>query len=245
MNIYVPDYYDEFRCTASACRHTCCAGWEIDIDEESLERYEKLQGQIGERVRASISREGEPHFRLTPEERCPLLNENGLCDLYTACGAESLCQICTDHPRFRNFFTERVEIGLGMVCEEAARLILSRPRPMTLVLLSGTGKGRMPEEELQLLSMREKLFEQVPDIAGNGPEARLLEYLVFRHIADALYDDRLDERIAFVKAAWEKITEGRHDWPLENLAERCRVFSDRVEYDDEVLAELKIPDWLF
>ena len=246
MNIWVPDYYKDFHCIASRCCHTCCAGWEIDIDEESLERYRTLPGVMGERVRESISMEGEtPHFILTQDERCPLLNENGLCDLFTVCGEESLCQICTDHPRFRNFFTERVEIGLGMVCEEAARLILSRPEPMKLVLLSGTGKGRMPEDELQLLAMREKLFEQVPEMAGNGPEARLMEYLIFRHIADALYDDRMEERIEFIKSAWDQITAGGRSLPFDELAERCRVFSDRVEYDDEVLSQLAVPDDLF
>ena len=32
MLVY-PDYYPEFRCSASACKHNCCIGWEIDIDE--------------------------------------------------------------------------------------------------------------------------------------------------------------------------------------------------------------------
>ena len=44
MNLYVPEYYPEFRCSASRCDHTCCAGWEIDIDGESLARYERLVG---------------------------------------------------------------------------------------------------------------------------------------------------------------------------------------------------------
>lgn len=245
MNVYVPDYYDQFHCIADKCRHTCCAGWEIDVDEESLARYQQLKGPVGERVRKALSLEETPHFILTEDERCPLLNQNGLCDLYTELGPESLCQICADHPRFRNFFTDRIEIGLGLVCEEAARLILSQTEPMRLVLLSGTGRGRMPEEELQLLSMRQKLFDQVPSVAGNGPEARLLEYLIFRHIADALYDDRLDERVAFVRAAWQKITGGLTSRSMPDMIERCRVFSDRVEYDEETLAALTVPDDLY
>ena len=30
-----PDFYDDFHCLASACRHSCCVGWEIDVDAES------------------------------------------------------------------------------------------------------------------------------------------------------------------------------------------------------------------
>ena len=38
MKRVVPDYYADFACVAGACRHTCCVGWEIDIDPDSLRR---------------------------------------------------------------------------------------------------------------------------------------------------------------------------------------------------------------
>mgnify|MGYP006874698003 CR=1 FL=1 len=37
MFVY-PDYYKEFKCIAGECRHSCCIGWEIDIDEETYKR---------------------------------------------------------------------------------------------------------------------------------------------------------------------------------------------------------------
>ena len=36
-----PDYYKEFKCIADRCEATCCAGWQIVVDEESLARYKK------------------------------------------------------------------------------------------------------------------------------------------------------------------------------------------------------------
>ena len=36
MQFTVPDYYKEFKCVASECTDTCCAGWEINIDAHSL-----------------------------------------------------------------------------------------------------------------------------------------------------------------------------------------------------------------
>ena len=233
MNIWVPDYYRDFHCIASRCRHTCCAGWEIDIDEEALQRYLSEQGLLGEKLRASIETEGTPRFRLDERERCPFLTEENLCELILERGEEALCQICRDHPRFRNFWTGRIEIGLGLVCEEAARLILTREKPMELVLLSGDGKGRLPEDELYLLSEREKLFRQVPEVAGNGPEARLLEYLIFRHIADALYDGRLEERVAYVQDTWQRLVNRWTGESIERFIEICREYSDREEYSDE------------
>ena len=32
MKIIAPNYYPAFRCIADKCRHSCCIGWEIDID---------------------------------------------------------------------------------------------------------------------------------------------------------------------------------------------------------------------
>lgn len=50
----VPAYYEEFQCVADACRHNCCIGWEIDIDEETAARYQKIPGELGDRLRRQI-----------------------------------------------------------------------------------------------------------------------------------------------------------------------------------------------
>ncbi len=140
MKIMVPDWYSRFRCKAGECRHTCCAGWEIDIDEESRARYEALPGEMGERVRKAMATdESGAHFRLTEAGRCPLLNDNGLCDLILSSGEEALCQTCADHPRFRHFYQGWVEMGLGLCCEEAARLLLTQEKLFELVELADDG----------------------------------------------------------------------------------------------------------
>lgn len=54
MKRVVPDYYADFACVAGACRHTCCVGWEIDIDPDSLRRYQAMPGEMGERLRSYI-----------------------------------------------------------------------------------------------------------------------------------------------------------------------------------------------
>ena len=236
MNIYVPEYYASFRCIASRCGHTCCAGWEIDIDGESLARYDRLPGEFGERVRRCVSREGTPHFILGKGERCPLLTDDNLCALILREGEAALCQICRDHPRFRNYFSARVEMGLGLVCEEAARLILSWPRPLRLIRLEGSEAESMTEDERYLFDLRDQWLSSIRE---EGPRARLLETLIYRHLSDALYDGRLEERIDFIRRAYAEIADGWTDGDLPALIERARAFSDRVEYDDEVLE-----DWI-
>lgn len=46
MRYIKPDYYDEFACIADRCPDTCCAGWQIMIDEDSLEKYERVKGEL-------------------------------------------------------------------------------------------------------------------------------------------------------------------------------------------------------
>jgi lysine-N-methylase len=148
LPVYVPDYYPSFRCIASACRHTCCVGWEIDVDEAALARYDayiRAHSPLSHRLQTAIDREADPPcFILDEEERCPFLNSCGLCDLITTHGEESLCRICTDHPRFRRVMADRVELGLGLCCEAAADLILSRREPMTLIPLPASKAASEP-----------------------------------------------------------------------------------------------------
>ncbi len=123
VNVY-PDYYENFRCIAEKCKNNCCKGWEIDIDEKTLDKYSSLEGALGEKLRKSISRGECASFILCEDERCPFLNAGNLCEIILEKGEDFLCNICKDHPRFRNFFTDVTETGIGLACEEAARIIL-------------------------------------------------------------------------------------------------------------------------
>ncbi len=125
---FVPSYYKKFRCIADRCTHNCCIGWEIDIDSDTLSKYEKLDRETNSNILENVDFDGgSAHFRLTYGERCSLLSENNLCKLICNFGEDALCDICREHPRYRNYFGCREEIGLGLSCEEAARIILSCP----------------------------------------------------------------------------------------------------------------------
>lgn len=124
MRLTVPDYYDRFRCIASRCTDNCCIGWEIGIDPAALADYQSQPGAFGDRLRAAIRPGDPPFFALTKSGRCPFLNEENLCDIYRQLGESHLCAICDQHPRFHNWFGAEKESGLGLSCEEAARLIL-------------------------------------------------------------------------------------------------------------------------
>lgn len=124
-----PVFYTQFACLASRCEDTCCAGWEIEIDPETYERYRSVPGDFGVRLRESIRPGNPPCFRLEGE-RCVFLNEENLCDLYIHLGKSALCGICAEHPRFHQWYGEEKESGLGLCCPAAGALLFASPDPL-------------------------------------------------------------------------------------------------------------------
>lgn len=160
MKIIVPKYYADFACIASQCRHSCCIGWEIDIDSKTAKYYKKIKGDFGKRLKKSIKNNS---FILDANERCPFLNKENLCDIITTLGEDALCQICADHPRFKNYFENRIEIGLGLCCEEAARIILNYPEKMSLIELENDGNTYADTEEAEFFKLRQIVFDILQD----------------------------------------------------------------------------------
>lgn len=174
-----PDYYEKFKCIAGECRHSCCIGWEIDIDEEALSRFMSTQGALGEELKSKISCDDTPHFMLSENERCPFLDERKLCRLITEKGEDFLCAICRDHPRFRSFLPGRTEIGLGMCCEEAARLILTQNAPVSII---ENGENEQDEETENIVNGRAELFSVVQN-REYDMETRIKRLLRFYDLA--------------------------------------------------------------
>lgn len=168
MKIITPNYYQHFQCIADRCKHNCCIGWEIDIDEDTLKYYRGIEGELGARLKEKISTKETPHFILDSKERCPFLNSCNLCDIITELGESGLCQICADHPRFYNEWPEHTELGLGLCCEAAATLILGQRQAMTLTPFQTYDS---------FFSLREQVFKILQD-RTNPIETRLSEMLV-------------------------------------------------------------------
>ncbi|MBQ7201039.1 MAG: flagellin lysine-N-methylase [Eubacterium sp.] len=59
MVLVYPSYYDDFHCIADRCEDTCCAGWEIDIDDDTYDKYMSVGGDFGARLIESIKTYGE------------------------------------------------------------------------------------------------------------------------------------------------------------------------------------------
>ena len=163
MKEFYLNYYPKFSCIAGDCKHTCCAGWEIQIDEKSIDRYNSINSDFSKRLKEGIDYK-KLQFKRDKNKRCAFLNSNGLCDLITNLGEESLCQVCRDHPRFRSFFSDRTEVGLGFCCEQATRIILSfKDKIQPILNAQGQGEFELTFIEKSLLQFREGVLSVIQD----------------------------------------------------------------------------------
>lgn len=158
-----PSYYSKFKCIANKCKDNCCIGWEINVDKDSYEYYMSIKSDFSKQLHNGIlKKDDEYSFRLGKQKRCVFLNENNLCDIICNLGEKSLCQICSDHPRYYNFYKDVQENGLGLACEEACRIILTEENPINFInSVTGEICNRYTTDDIYLnflLSVREILL---------------------------------------------------------------------------------------
>lgn len=212
MILKMPEYYKKFRCTADRCSDNCCIGWEIDIDSKTAAYYDSVTGDFGTKLRSNISDTDPKSFILGKNERCPFLNDRNLCEIILTLGEDKLCNICTEHPRYYEWFGNVKEGGIGLCCEEAARIIISAENP------SDTYGTEIPDEENDfeetplytcLLEVREKILayltsdelplrEKIHDIINYAS-------LVQINIDNGIYD--IPEIISSVKHTKHRFTD--------------------------------------
>ncbi|MCH5265162.1 MAG: flagellin lysine-N-methylase [Lachnospiraceae bacterium] len=161
MRIY-PNIYSDFSCIGGNCEATCCGGWKITLDEKTYENYINIPGDFGDFVRENI--ESNHLIRMTEDEACPFLNEEGLCQIYIHCGENYLSNTCTQFPR-RNMNMGNIHfLGLSLSCEEVLRLLYHTESQIELCITGKAGLAKREDSFLQLLEWSIKLLqdEKIP-----------------------------------------------------------------------------------
>ncbi|MBQ8231738.1 MAG: flagellin lysine-N-methylase [Lachnospiraceae bacterium] len=212
MRYVKPHYYEDFQCTADRCPDTCCAGWQIVIDEESLEKYSRVRGPFGNRLFDSIDWE-EGSFR-QQKGRCCFLDEENLCDLYKILGKDSLCRTCRMYPRHVEEYEGLRELSLSLSCPVAAEMILTCREPLRLIE-EETDEAEELEEEFEDFDLL--MFTQLEDA---------------RAVIFALLQDRertMDQRIGLTRQMVEQmqkcIDEERY-YDVDGVIDRFRQLSE-------------------
>lgn len=234
MIIKTPYYYKKFKCIAGDCPDSCCQGWEVDADSDSLKYYSTLTGDIKKRIDSVLDKDefSNTIFRLTDKKRCPFLNSDNLCDMHIAIGAEHTPYTCRMFPRFVNDFGATREIGLSLSCPVAADIIFSLTEPFSLVSESDDSLPALNDIDAEtyyfLKKARQKAFSMLEDKNAAVSEclAGLLDYGVYlqRQLDD--YSDGGKDDVSFfdvfknpelINPEWnEKVANGREVFVSNN-----------------------------
>ena len=133
MIIKKPEYYDEFVCTADQCPFTCCREWKIEVDNETNEKWKKLQApESVYPVRKNMSQytQKKDNMRviaLNKKHICPFLNEQKLCRLVCTFGDDVLSKTCRVFPREIHKFLDQEEFFLILSCPAVIYLMKKYP----------------------------------------------------------------------------------------------------------------------
>lgn len=220
MKIRVPKYFKDFKCIASECEDTCCAGWGIVIDDETYKKYQKVEGDFGDRLRSEIVHDGGENIFVLKGNDCPFLNENKLCDIYNEVGEDALCYTCKQYPRYMEEFGGLREIGISLSCPEAARIIL-----------------RNEEKAIFELSENEEEVNSYNDI-----NAKLyIEFMQCRQIVLNILQDRdinLNTRVAIVLCFTKEIQDKIDENEITDIKSVREKYSDK-EFIKEVISSFE------
>lgn len=142
VNYLEPRYYREFNCLGGECKDTCCGGWEINIDKSTYNHYKKHSEIIKhiEKINDSQSDLKYARFKMADRQdvtKCSLLDNRGLCSVYTSLGEKSMCNTCKQFPRNIYNFKGNYVRTMSLACEEAARLALLSKKPMEFIETTG------------------------------------------------------------------------------------------------------------
>lgn len=125
------DYYKDFKCKCSACRHSCCHGWQIPITRKEYEQLISLECNEEMRHRLDVS-------FITPdyidENRYRILSFNysgdchlqkdGLCLIHKEKGETSLPRVCRLYPRSLKKINDKNTAVCSSSCEAVVEMLL-------------------------------------------------------------------------------------------------------------------------
>ncbi len=213
MKIYYPSYYDLFRCTAGECEDTCCAKWQIVIDDETYDKYMSLQGVLSDKIRECIvdGSDNEKYFRLE-NARCPFLNSENLCEIHKSLGEGYTSSVCRQHPRFIEEYDGFTEISLSLSCPEANRVLFD------IETVDSYNKPDYygDDEVLELLiSSRDTLLNKNLNI-----------FDFFRILIITSADDQLDIDLVYVDSIFEITVEQIKSY-ISFIYNNCEILTDQ------------------
>lgn len=176
--------YNDFKCTANKCKFTCCEGWDINIDKDTYERWEKDEKDSTYLLNGVKTKEynGKEEYFINKEtfEKCPFLDCEGLCNIVKSHGEGYLSKTCHSFPRMNNNFGHKRELSLSCACPEIVEILDKIHEKIGMEPESSNDE----EEDLLELKIRESLIDIVSEEEFSLDERLLIGFDMLLNILE-------------------------------------------------------------
>lgn len=206
VNMFIPKYMLTFKCIGSACTDTCCAGWDINIDEDTYKKYTNCTGKLKELVQGKFrqNKNSDDYLNkgfmiLKENNKCPFLNDNLLCDIHSGVGEENLCITCKRFPRVYNIIDDIYEkSGLASCPEICTKAFLNKDKMEFIEIEESVDESAIEIRRIidtEVLDESNRLFQYFWDIRVNS-----INIMQNRRFS-------IEERLGILKSFYNKIEE--------------------------------------
>jgi len=228
--------YDKFKCIADKCKFTCCKGWDINVDTNTYNKWKEKDNlnYLLDNVRF-IKKHGENTYLIKKETKakCPLLTNEGLCNIVIDHGDEYLSLTCKNFPRIENNFDYVKELTLSCSCPEVVNIISNMKEKVYI----DSNDSLSYIEDLGCLKIRESLVNilQKEDISIGNKLIISYDMLFNMLESDDLDYENLIEFLdnykskKYIKEELNKYKEYVNKDTIENLKEINSLFIDIIE----------------
>ncbi len=196
---YYPQYFPNFHCKASACRHTCCSSWKIPVSRSEYETLIRMEcsDELYNRVQRAfevppfISEEVYRYICFNWLGECPI-QDQGLCSIHREKGEDFLPKICRLYPRSLKQINEYRLASCSCSCEAVVEILLN---PGTTAISSGELEGEaelhyeVDQQDIDQITQFQKILKD--DSISIADSLRMICTLVNREafLADWGADD--------------------------------------------------------
>ena len=217
MIFFQPEYVKNFKCDGKRCGAYCCRYWFIDIDENTLESYKKIESPAKEITSQIYYHEERKGYvtKLDEKKRCPFLTEDNFCRIQKTYGEKFLSSICQTFPRHIYKVDNLCERSLDITCPLVAEMVLLQKSPMNFELTE------------EFFPADSKLIVGVPDAMAENILPFVTEIQMTAIFILQRRNFTIDQRLAILGIYLTSLEKFISDGNVEKISDLTEIFTSK------------------
>ncbi|MGL4761240.1 MAG: flagellin lysine-N-methylase [Sarcina sp.] len=217
--------YNDFKCITDKCRHTCCIGWQIDIDDETYNKYKgSTYFKNDMSLKFTQKKDKLTSMKLDKDKKCGFLQEDFLCKIHLNIGEDFLCDTCRIYPRGINIVGDKVEKHIYSSCQAMIEMFLLNDRKLTFELEEGNYNEKEVSKVIEFeTDIEESIFTQ---IRGFTIEVIQSDYI------------NIEEKFTLMGLAYSNFDEFMKEKNFDAIRNVIEIYSEMIE-DETAIPKLE------